>query len=315
MVHPVLEAIAIGDAFGLSYEGISSKDRSWRQRRKLRWGFLGPWGMTSDDTQQAHMALRALRKSEGYPRVFGRILLEYFSYWIALLPPGIGFATLKACLKMIVGLDPSQTGVRSGGNGPLPRAIIIGWEIADPRLMEEYVRVSTELTHKGEQSFVASLALAKIAQAMRVNPKLTNKDILCLCLNNDFPEWSLVLEAISSSKSLEQLLKKTNQTKGMGGYSYHTFAAALWVFLNRKHTRGMVELIRAGGDTDSAAAIFGGLCATRGEPLSTYWRERKILDFPLEAEPSFRRLGFNILSTLAIFLYHIPKRVCDALRS
>lgn len=61
--HPILTVIAAGDALGLPYEGT--------QPQEVKWGFFASWGITSDDTQQAHIALRALRESKMNPRPKG----------------------------------------------------------------------------------------------------------------------------------------------------------------------------------------------------------------------------------------------------
>lgn len=298
--HPILEGIAAGDALGFPYEGVKPE--------KIRWGFFGTWGITSDDTQLAHMAYLALQKSNGDPEFFARILVKKFAYWFACIPPTLGLATLRACFKMLLGLDPKECGVNSSGNGPLPRAILLGWELAKDPEFDKYIELSTRITHKGHEALVASQALARLTAYLKVNGYPGKGDVIIILRGlDDSIDWKRIVDTIEHSHSLFELMRRTGQKNGIGGFAYHTFSVAIWLFLNKPYRDGMLSCVYAGGDTDSAAALLGGLWAARHVSVPHVWH--RILDYPIATEPSPKRFFFNLLTTLMIFGYYVPRRL------
>jgi len=299
-VHPILEGIAAGDALGFPYEGIKPK--------KIRWGFFGSWGITSDDTQLAHIAYLALKQCGNDPERFASILVRKFSFWFICLPPTLGLATLRACLKMLLGLDPKNCGVSSSGNGPLPRAIVLGWELAKHPDFDRYIELSTIITHRGYEALVASQALARLTAYLKVNGYPGREDVIILLRGlDDSQDWKKLISSIEHSHSLSELMQRTGQSCGIGGFSYHTFAVAMWLFLNKPYRDGMLLCVYAGGDTDSAAALLGGLWAARHALVPHVWH--KIIDYPISNEPSPKRFFYNLFTVVAIFTYYIPRRL------
>jgi|GEM_PF-4104148 len=92
----ILRAMAVGDSLGLPYEGLRGRNNkaNWQQT------FMAGWGITSDDTQHAVITYQALRESNGDPEIFRACLGRRLAVWFLCLPPGIGFATLRACVKL-----------------------------------------------------------------------------------------------------------------------------------------------------------------------------------------------------------------------
>ena len=85
-------------------------------------------------------------------------------WWLLGLPPGIGLATLKSILKLWVGFGPSSSGVFSAGNGPAMRAAPIGaffWD--DPSKIDDYIRISTRMTHTDPKAEVGAKFVAYLA--------------------------------------------------------------------------------------------------------------------------------------------------------
>ncbi len=104
---------AVGDALGLPFEGLS-KARGKRllgapDRFKLCFGF----GMISDDTEHAAMTAQALIVAAGDVEVFSTALAGQLRAWLLAVPAGVGFATLRACLKLLLGYKPMHSGVFS----------------------------------------------------------------------------------------------------------------------------------------------------------------------------------------------------------
>lgn len=300
--HPILEAIAAGDALGLPYEGT--------QPKSVEWGFIGDWGVTSDDTQQALIAWRALQESQMKPAKFRGLLAEYIAQWFCCLSPSMGLGTLKSSLKLCAGLESPQSGSSSEGNGPLPRAAILGWELAGNPQLGEFIRISTTTTHNSAKAGYASLTLGRTMEAIKINPQVTQEELYAIWGTSDSsPEWQKYLCSLKKSKSIKELQLATGQVKRTSGHAQLTLIVALWAFLHYRQDMksALPTVVRAGGDTDSAAAITSALCAAAGGKPSTEWR--KIADWPVNREPSLKRIGFNLATLGLIMFYHLPKLI------
>jgi ADP-ribosylglycohydrolase len=303
--HPILQAMAVGDSIGLPYEGIRRPER-FAGRQSF---FLG-WGITSDDAQHAAMTLQAWRASGGDLEKFRRLLGGRIAAWLACLPPGIGLATLKAGVKLCLGLRAPHSGVFSAGNGPAMRAPILGWEIEDLEQLSAFIEVSTTTTHTDPKARVGALAVARTLHFCRRHPEPNRAELLTLWRSIDPAEyWRDAVAAVEKSATLQDLLAATGQRRGIGGYILHTVPACLYVAeKHRKDFRAAIEeTILAGGDTDTAAAIVGALCVGFGGAPPAEWL--RIVDYPAGREPSFARLGWNLLCTVLILAYHVPKRL------
>jgi ADP-ribosyl-[dinitrogen reductase] hydrolase len=305
--YPILAGIAAGDALGLPYEGTRPQE--------VKWGFFGSWGVTSDDTQHALIALRALKESRCDPRRFRSLLAEYIGQWFCCLSPSIGWGTLKSSLKLCAGLEAPQSGAVSEGNGPLPRAAILGWELSGYPQLDEFVDISTTTTHKGTRVKRASIILARTMSQLRANPHSTNEQLLQLWQDlDDSPEWQSLLDQLQAAQNLPALLAATGQGKGISGYAYLTLVVSLWAATHYRSDlrQALIAVVQAGGDTDSAAAIAGGLCAAMGGSIPPAWT--KLVDWPVAHEPSLKRVGYNLITIAGIFGYHLPKRMWSGIK-
>ena len=160
----VLLGTAVGDALGLPAEGISRGriQRMWHGQWRHR--FLFGRGMVSDDTEHTLFVAQALLTHPDDVVAFQRCLAWKLRLWLLGLPAGIGLATLKAILKLWVGISPSRSGVWSAGNGPAMRSAIIGvYFAADAAKRRAFVSASTRLTHTDPKAETAALAVAEAA--------------------------------------------------------------------------------------------------------------------------------------------------------
>ncbi len=112
----VLLGTALGDALGLPMEGLPAAAIARRFPSIDRYHLLGRTGFVSDDTEQSALVAQALARypddKARFVRAFRRSLLG----WFARLPWGIGFGTLRACLRIAVGVR--QSGVSSADDEP-----------------------------------------------------------------------------------------------------------------------------------------------------------------------------------------------------
>ena len=120
--------------------------------------------MVSDDTEHTLFVAQALLAHPNDPVAFQRCLAWKLRLWLLGIPAGIGFATLRAILKLWLGFPPTRSGVHSAGNGPAMRSAIIGAYFFDePEKRREFVAAATFLTHTDQRAVTAALAVAEAA--------------------------------------------------------------------------------------------------------------------------------------------------------
>jgi len=123
--------------------------------------FLFGRGMVSDDTEHTCMVAQSLIVSSGEVSTFTTDLAWRLRFWLLGLPGGIGYATLKAILKLWLGFKPEHSGIFSAGNGPAMRSAIIGVCYGnDSQKLRELVKPSTRLTHTDPKAEFGALAVA-----------------------------------------------------------------------------------------------------------------------------------------------------------
>jgi len=262
----VLLGTAVGDSLGLPAEGMS------RQRIRARWGgvwrhrFLFGHGMVSDDTEHTLFVAQSLLTHPNDPIAFQRCLAWKLRLWLLGLPAGIGLATLKASLKLWVGISPSRSGVWSAGNGPAMRSAIIGaYFAADPAKRRAFVSASTRLTHTDPKAETAALAVAEAA-AWAVNQNEPIKQWLTRLPDLGHDEaWTLICQKLAAAhataKSVEEFADSLGLQKGVTGYAYHSVPVALYACLRHlgDFRKALESALDCGGDTDTVGAIVGSI--------------------------------------------------------
>lgn len=253
---------AVGDALGLPREGLPPERARRLFGSTVRHCFLGRRGMVSDDTEHALLTALALAEQPSDADAFARVLARRLRQWVLLLPAGVGLATLRACVRLLAGVPPDRSGVLSAGNGPLMRAAIIGvCQAGDVAAMRAYVRASSRLTHTDPKAQRAALLVALAAGWSLRHPgrppsgEAVQAEAAALLPGAD-DELRAVLRRAADPRPLTD-----EWPRGPGGYAYHTLLAVLHTWLHAgTDFRGASEvLIALGGDTDTGAAVLGGL--------------------------------------------------------
>src|SRR5262249_4524204 len=144
-----------------------------------RYRMLFGRGMVSDDTEHACIVAQSLIGSRGDDLLFARELGKRLRWWFLSIPAGIGLASARASIKLLLGFPPGKSGVYSAGNGPCMRTPILGAAIDDLETLRRLVRISTRITHtdpKAEHgAWVVSLAARFARQHEHPNPN----DFVC----------------------------------------------------------------------------------------------------------------------------------------
>lgn len=159
LIASVLGAM-VGDALGLPYEGLAPA----RARRLLpgpvRPRLLFGRMMISDDGEHALMTAEALLSRVDLDRALAKRLRR----WFLTLPAGVGLATAKACLRLLVGFSAERSGVSSAGNGAAMRAAAVGAFHADePEAREACVRRVARITHTHDDAITGARLVALAA--------------------------------------------------------------------------------------------------------------------------------------------------------
>lgn len=272
---------ALGDSLGLPSEGMSRSRIAKRWKGPLEQRFLFGRGMLSDDTEHTILASQALLLSGGDPAVFQKRLAGKLRWWFAGLPAGIGLATAKAIIKLWIGFPPGRNGVFSAGNGPVMRAPILGVYFAnDSRRRTEFVKASTLLTHTDPKAVEAAMMAADCA-AFAANGELRREVILDRMKEIAMsPEWNQPIQQIEASlaqgASVKQFADEMGFSKGVSGYAVHTMTMVLFVWLSHRGDFSAIvsEVIACGGDTDSVAAIAGGIAGAETAIFNPEWLGR-----------------------------------------
>jgi len=218
---------------------------------------LGDIGIVSDDTEQTALVAQCLARYPGdrakFIRAFRRALLG----WFLRMPWGIGWATLRACVR--IGLGLTRSGVASAGNGAAMRAAIVGAFFCDtPDERRAWSDALAEVTHIDARAREAARFVAEVAALAMTGGHRESllKDALAVVENEQLKgalqrAIALGLSDVDARDAAAEI--------GTSGFVVHSVPLATFAFMRCGHDPigAIIAAIRAGGDTDSNAAIVG----------------------------------------------------------
>ena len=273
---------AAGDALGLAAEGLSI-----RRQRKLFPNLdcprllPGGRGMVSDDTEHACMLAQALIESAGDPALFSARFARRLRIWFLGLPAGVGLATLRACLKLLVGFSPERSGVRSAGNGPAMRSALLGvCHGADPERLKLLVCESTHITHTDPRAEAGAMAVALAAyiSSQRLPEgeiTLAFRAILYAMVMEPETRRRLdaAMDSVERGESAAEFAASIGAAGYVSGYILQTVPIVIhcWLRTPNDFRRAVNTVIACGGDTDTTAAILGAIVGAGGASIPQEW--------------------------------------------
>lgn len=257
---------AVGDALGLPLEGLPRRRIQRWTGGEVRHRLILGRGMMSDDTDHTLMLAAALRRhpndAAAMQRDFGRQLRG----WLAALPAGVGLSTARAILRLWLGFPASKSGVRSAGNGAAMRGAIVGVVFRDNAAKRrEFALAACRMTHTDPRAEESALLVAEAA-ALAADHEETQAVLDALrplVTSEEMRSRFASLEAGLSEKiSVSDYAVWIGCEHGVSGFAPNSVAVALFGWLRHRgdFERVVTELIACGGDTDSVAAIAGGIC-------------------------------------------------------
>jgi ADP-ribosylglycohydrolase len=329
-IHGAILGTVIGDAIGLPYEALSRR----RGQRLLgppnRHRFLLGRGMMSDDGEHTCMIAQALCVAGGDVERFRRAFAQRLRWWLLGIPAGTGSATLRATLKLWMGISPARSGVFSAGNGPAMRSAVLGAAIDDAEQLARFVAASTLVTHTDPKALYGAMAVAVAASCARSHDFQGQHYLskLSAALANSSASECLdliarVVESVDQGQTTITFAESLGARRGVSGYVYQSVPVAIhaWLRSPTDYRQAIQTAVECGGDTDTVAAITGGIVGAavgpagipadwqRGLwewPRSLAWLERLAQcvteNMATDAAIAPPRVGPTVLARNALFL-------------
>jgi len=239
--------------------------------------------MFSDDTEHTVMVLRSLIESPNDPNDFQRRFARRLKRWMLAVPAGAGMATVKACLRLLAGVPPSRSGVGSAGNGAAMRSAIIGACFGhEPGKRRAFTHAASVVTHTDRRAIDGAhlVALAAATPAPDFFLAASQEDLI--------EEWRASLRTLERSLAEdltpEQFASLIAGSRGVSGFVMHSVPVALFCWLRHpeSYRECLGTAISLGGDTDTVAAIAGGIIGAHLgiDAIPLDWREGMV-EWPL----------------------------------
>lgn len=259
----VLLGTAVGDALGVPFETKLSNYEplvAWDGKT-----FLGSEhhklkpGQYSDDTQMSLMVAESLLENKGFNP--DNLAERYVDWMVSGRARGYGKTTLFAIKNLIDGKHWSESGIPgSYGNGTAMRAAPFGIYFRnDIQSLISICKMDSAITHASEEAEAGAIAIG-LAAAYSVNRDTSSLlDDLWQVLP-DSKVKSIIYSLTSLLDSPYITPEQALRVIGTKGDVRQTVPAALYCFLKfDNYHDAVLTSIKAGGDTDTTAAIVGAL--------------------------------------------------------
>ena len=267
-----LVGCAIGDALGNAFEmklanyaPLQEWDGMFKEGGTFWWGQPGQY---TDDTLMSMALATSLLEHQGFnPEDVG---LKYLAWMESGNTRGIGGTTAAALTNLKLGSTYKTSGLThndgkpAAGNGTAMRASPIGlWYRNNiPKLLEVAV-TDAAITHNSLEPKMGSVAVA-LGTAFLANGShdpmtvlLEVKDIVTESIVQD--KLELAVSHLKNETDVHVALAEI----GSRGYVPETVGAAFYCLAATDNFRDAVVLaIKAGGDTDTTAAIVGAMAGS-----------------------------------------------------
>lgn len=294
--HNVLGAImgvAVGDAVGVPFEFSSQKDMQENPATDMTgYGtYNQPHGTWSDDSSLTFCLAESLVNGYNLKDISEKFIKwRDEAYWTARNEVfDIGNTTSAAIsrLKRLINenkieelnLQKGKGGSDENGNGSLMRIIPLLFFIKGKSIDDQFEIVweVSALTHRHIRAAMSCLIYLKIGEYIvdgmdkKEAYDLTRKDISNFWEDINFP----IDERRHFNKLIQNDILETSQDELLsGGYVIEVLESSIWFFLTKDNYRdAIIGIINLGHDTDTSAAITGGLAGLYYDidGIPSYW--------------------------------------------
>ncbi|MBS1537345.1 MAG: ADP-ribosylglycohydrolase family protein [Bacteroidetes bacterium] len=300
----ILFGVSVGDALGVPVE--FRRREAFKQKPvtdMIGYGTYNlPPGTWSDDSSLTFCLAEALTQDFDTSTIANNFVQLYENnYWT---PRGkvfdIGIATQRALLRLKKGIAPEQAGgteETSNGNGSLMRISPLLLYILDKPIDERFEitkRVSS-ITHAHIRSIMACFYYLEFArQLLTEKNKFTVYNNLQSELTAFFQSQKINPKetALFNRLLIGTIHQEPEESIVSGGYVVHSLESSIWCLLTTgSYSDAVLKAVNLGDDTDTTAAITGGLAGLLYgfETIPTNWIE--ILARHEDIENLAERLG------------------------
>lgn len=273
-IKAVLFGVAVGDALGVPVE---FKSRQTINKNPVT-DMIGfgtynlPAGTWSDDSSLTFCLAEALTNDFDL-NIIGQNFVKwcYNSYWT---PRGdvfdIGIATSKAIARLARGEQPDLAGgfdISSNGNGSLMRILPLLFYLLDKPINErfELTKQVSSITHGHIHSVIACFYYLEFARKLFEGK---DKFEVYKNLKTEITDFLKSISINTKEIVLFDRLFKNDISKiskdqiYSSGYVLHTLEASIWCLLTTSNYKyAVLKAVNLGEDTDTTAAVTGGLAA------------------------------------------------------
>lgn len=269
MKFATLVGCAIGDALGNPFETKSpfhepllEWDGTFKEGGTFWWGQPGQY---TDDTLMSLALSRSLARCGGFNP--SDIAKEYLAWYLSKNTRGIGGTTAQAMENLRMGISWDDSGVKGEhvcGNGTAMRATPLGLVYRNNLVdLITYAKQDAQITHNSSEAKCGSMAIA-LGTALLSHQNLMPEEVLDAVIDV-LPDSIVKTKLLLAKKHLEDATdeRKALLEIGSQGYVPETVAAAYYCLVAGEDFKEVVtKAVRAGGDTDTTAAIAGGMAGT-----------------------------------------------------
>ncbi len=287
-----LAGIALGDALGRATEFMTREEI----RERYGWldhfaapmtmhpGYADPLGKITDDTEQTLVIARLLAESDE-PLTPERVAAAFIEWAKNGFSPYLGPSTRRALTQLMQGASPYETGKQGTTNGASMRVAPIGIVHAgDPSTplrvnldgaLRDAVAASIP-THNTHNAIQGAAAVACAVAAAMANGA-TIESVIAAAQEGarrgcTFGEWSwatslekrieLAVDLVGRAASPTDALQSLYDYVGVGLDPAESVASAMGIVVAAcgDPMTAIFAGVNIGGDTDTIAAIAGGIC-------------------------------------------------------
>lgn len=249
-IYDAIMGFAIGDAFGVPYE-FTPRENINVKNNPIGYGTHNqPKGTWSDDTSMVLATMDALTEKELDPYVVGDNFVNWLIYG-KYTPHGkifdLGGRTFTALVHYYqTGHPLEEVKTTDNGNGSLMRILPLAFLDCDDDLIDNI----SSITHPHEISKACCRIYVKFARA-----------ILDGCDDADLREKIVELNDDENDiLDMDAIFHIDRTGIRSTGYVVDTLESVLWAFLHTEnYTDAIIEAVKLGFDTDTVAAITGGI--------------------------------------------------------
>ncbi len=264
--------LAIGDALGVPVE-FKSRDylKEYPLTDMIGYGtYNQPPGTWSDDSSMTFCTMQALLNGYDLHRI-ADLFLNWMenAYWTAHDERfDIGITTSESLYRYKASKNPFSSGSKnenSNGNGSLMRILPMAFYSLNKPAEERFPLINevSSITHGHIRAALACFYYIEFAIGLIQG---ADKFSAYQSANNKFTEFIKKHNECEIEKTHFQLIlsgniHKTKEDKiESSGYVMHSLEASLWCLLNaNSYKETVLKAVNLGSDTDTTAAIAGGL--------------------------------------------------------